>query len=64
MTRLRLFSIMIVLVVSAVVFAGIARPQTALQRAQCCGKRGEFFGTEPDLPQFVHEVYADPPGAP
>lgn len=32
MTRLRLFSIMIVVVVSTVLFAGIARPQTALQR--------------------------------
>ena len=28
------------------------------------GKRGEFFGTEPDLPAFVHEVYADVPDAP
>jgi len=27
------------------------------------GKRGEFFGTEPDLAPFVHEVYADPPAA-
>jgi hypothetical protein len=29
--------------------------------ALTAGKRGEFFGTEPDLPPFVHEVYADPP---
>lgn len=29
--------------------------------ALTAGKRGEFFGTEPDLPQFVHEVYRDRP---
>jgi len=27
------------------------------------GKRGEFFGAEPDLAPFVHEVYANPPAA-
>lgn len=32
--------------------------------ALTAGKRGEFFGTEPNLPQFVHEAYADPPGEP
>ena len=29
--------------------------------ALTAGHRGEFFGTEPDLPQFVHDVYRDPP---
>ena len=29
--------------------------------ALTAGKRGEFFGTEPDLPRFVHDVYRDPP---
>jgi peptidoglycan/xylan/chitin deacetylase (PgdA/CDA1 family) len=32
--------------------------------ALTAGKRGAFFGTEPDLPRFVHEVYADPPSRP
>ncbi len=30
--------------------------------ALTAGKRGDFFGTEPNLPRFVHDVYADPPG--
>lgn len=45
-------------------FSGRAGVTWLHRWAITAGKRGEFFGTEPNLPQFVHEVYADPPGAP
>jgi len=42
-------------------FSGTAGITWLHRWAITAGKPREFFGTEPDLPQFIHEVYADPP---
>jgi len=45
-------------------FAGRAGITWLHRWAITAGKRGEFFGTEPDLPTFVHDTYSDVPGRP
>lgn len=42
-------------------FAGRAGITWLHRWAITAGKRGGFFGSEPDLPGFVHETYANPP---